>query len=84
MPPRKKAKSKDSAAASRKGCVCGHSCHEDDAHLPGLLLLGLGLVALPINLGLVSGMEWALAWPLLIVFVGIVLALRVNICRMSS
>jgi hypothetical protein len=65
-------------------CVCGSDCHDEHSHLPGLLLAALGLLALPINFGLIPGMEWALAWPLLIVFLGIVLALRVSICRSQS
>ncbi|MCI0504043.1 hypothetical protein L0Y65_05020 [Candidatus Micrarchaeota archaeon] len=81
MPPKKKAKKVQMKGSP--GCRCGSNCHEDDAHLPGLLLAALGLLALPINFGLIPGMEWALAWPLLIVFVGVVLALRVNICRLS-
>lgn len=82
MPPRKK-KSKP-VAAMKKGCMCGSDCHEEHSHLPGFLLAALGLLALPINFGMIPGLEWALAWPLLIVFVGLVLALRVNICRAQS
>lgn len=82
MPPKKK--SKNVATKVQKGCTCGSSCHEDDAHLPGFLLAAIGLLALPINFGLIPGMEWALAWPLLIVFIGLVLVLRVNICRTQN
>ncbi len=81
MPPKKKAKNVQSKG--QRTCRCGSNCHEEDAHLPGLLLAALGLLALPINFGLIPGMEWALAWPVLIVFIGIVLALRVNICRLG-
>lgn len=81
MPPRKRKKPSN---AKRIGCVCGSGCHDEHSHLPGLLLAAFGLLALPVNFGLIPGMEWALAWPLLIVFIGIVLALRVNICRSSS
>jgi hypothetical protein len=81
MPPKKK---KKASSAKRMSCVCGSDCHDEHSHLPGLLLAALGLLALPINFGLIPGMEWALAWPLLIVFLGIVLALRVSICRSQS
>ncbi len=67
-----------------KSCMCGSNCHEEHSHLPGLLLAAFGLLALPVNFGLIPGMEWALAWPVLIVFIGVVLALRVNICRTQS
>ncbi len=81
MPPKKR---KKTTSVKAKGCRCGSNCDEEHSHLPGLLLAALGLLALPINFGLIPGMEWALAWPLLIVFLGIVLALRVSICRSSS
>jgi len=82
MPPKKKAKNVQMKGP--KACACGSNCHENDAHLPGILIAALGLLALPLNFGLIPGMEWALAWPVLIVFIGIVLALRVNICRTQS
>jgi hypothetical protein len=81
MPPKKK---KSKIVAPMKSCACGSNCHEEHSHLPGLLLAALGLLALPINFGMIPGMEWALAWPVLIVFIGLVLALRVNICRTQS
>ncbi|MFH0884772.1 MAG: hypothetical protein V1861_03610 [Candidatus Micrarchaeota archaeon] len=81
MPPKKK---KSKTVSAMKSCVCGSNCHDEHSHLPGLLLAAFGLLALPINFGLIPGMEWALAWPVLIVFIGIVLALRVDICRNQS
>lgn len=46
---------------------------DEHAHLPGALLLGLGLVALPINFDLIPGLEVAKAYPILISLVGIVM-----------
>lgn len=46
---------------------------EEHTHLPGALLLGLGLVALPINFDLIPGLEVAKAYPILISLVGIVM-----------
>jgi len=68
----------------KSSCVCGGDCHDRHSRLPGLLLMALGLVALPINFGLVPGFEWALAWPLLLVVIGAVLVVRVHICRSRS
>ncbi|HSB47847.1 MAG TPA: hypothetical protein VLD37_07585 [Candidatus Bilamarchaeum sp.] len=45
----------------------------DDSHLPGALLLGLGLLALPINFDLVPGLEVAKAYPILVSLLGIVM-----------
>jgi LiaI-LiaF-like transmembrane region len=81
MPPKKKPSKSE---PSKRGCVCGSDCHTQDSHLPGLLLVAFGLLALPVNFGLIPGMEWALAWPLLIVLVGAVLVVKVGICRGSS
>ncbi len=79
MPPRKKKPSP--AKAPQKGCVCGSNCHEEHSHLPGLLLAAFGLLALPLNFGMIPGLEWALAWPVFLVVLGVVMALRVSICR---
>jgi hypothetical protein len=78
MPPRKK------SVKEKKSCVCGDNCHEQDSHLPGLLLMALSLVALPINLGLVPGMEWAVGWPVLGLLLGVALVAKVMICKSSS
>lgn len=88
MPPRKRRKPspakairKAPARPSRRECVCGDNCHDDHSHLPGLLLAAFGLLALPLNFGMIPGLEWALAWPVFFVIVGVVMALRVSICR---
>jgi hypothetical protein len=81
MPPKKKSVKKESV---NKNCICGSDCHDQDSHLPGLLLVALGLLALPINFGMIPGMQSALAWPLLIVLVGAVLVVKVGICRSAS
>jgi len=82
MPPRKKRTKKEKPA--RSSCICGDNCHENHSHLPGLLLMGIGLIALPLNFGIVSGFEWARAWPLVIVLIGAVLVAKVGICRGRS
>jgi hypothetical protein len=47
--------------------------HADDSHIPGALLLGLGLIALPINFDMMPGLEAAKAYPILISLFGIVM-----------
>lgn len=79
MSPLKKSKS-----ARPASCACGDNCHEEHSHLPGLLIAGLGLIALPLNFGLISGLEWARAWPLLLVVIGVIMAVKVTICRSRS
>mgnify|MGYP001187607845 CR=1 FL=1 len=81
MPSKKKSTKIESV---RKTCVCGSDCHDEHSHLPGLLLVAFGMLALPINFGLIPGMEWALAWPLLIVLIGAAMVMKVGICRGSS
>lgn len=51
------------------------------AHLPGYLLIAFGLLALPLNFGLLGGMEWVKAWPLLLVLFGFSILAKVAICR---
>jgi hypothetical protein len=75
---------KSKSTKKERLCVCGSDCHDTHSHLPGLLLSALGLLALPINFGLIPGMEWALAWPLLLVLVGAVMVAKVAICKSSS
>ena len=82
MPPRKKRKKTETSV--RSSCICGDNCHENHSHLPGLLLMGAGLVALPLNFGLIAGLEWARAWPLVIVLIGAVMVAKVGICRSKS
>ncbi len=82
VPPIEKAKPRSVAAI--KSCSCGDNCHEDHAHLPGYLLIALGLLALPINFGLIQGLEWAKAWPLLLVLVGATIVAKVTYCKAKS
>jgi hypothetical protein len=63
MPPRKKRR-KASTRTTRA------SRYEENPHLPGYLLIAFGLLALPINFGLLPGLEWLKAWPLLLVLFG--------------
>ncbi len=57
---------------SKKKPVVKRDLH-GDSHLPGALLLGLGLIALPINFDLIPGLEAAKAYPILISLFGIVM-----------
>ena len=61
MPPRKK--KKKTVVKTRK--------KEENMHLPGFLMIAFGLLALPLNFGLIVGIEWAKAWPLLLVLFGV-------------
>lgn len=63
MPPRKRSKKR----VARKAL----SREEENPHLPGYLLIAFGLITLPLNFGLVPGLEWAKAWPLMLVLLGI-------------
>ncbi len=69
---------------SSKKCLCGGDCHASDAWLPGYLLIGFGLLAVPINLGLIGGMDWAKGWPLLLALIGVVLVVKLELCRSRS
>lgn len=71
------------AKPSRK-CVCGDGCHDHGSWLPGYLLMGFGALALPINFGLMEGMEWAKAWPVLLVLAGLALVVKIELCRQSK
>ncbi len=77
-----KVKSEKTAKASAK-CLCGE-CTEPHAKLPGYLLIAFGLLTLPVNFGLVPELEWARAWPLLLVMFGFVLLAKVVICKAKS
>jgi len=76
-------KKKKSVKSSKK-CMCGDDCHAIDSWLPGYLLMGFGLLALPINFGILEGMEWAKAWPLMLVLVGAALVVKIELCRGKS
>lgn len=79
MPPkRKKAKV---VAAPSDTCVCGANCSSTDAYLPGYLFLVLGVVTVPINLGLIPGLEAGLAWPLVFFVVSAIAFAKVALCR---
>ncbi len=57
---------------------------EPNPYLPGYLLIALGLLALPINFGLIEMLEFARAWPLLMVIFGFVLIAKVKICKLKG
>jgi hypothetical protein len=64
-------------------CICGE-CGDPHAHLPAYLLIAFGLMTLPINFGLIGGLEFAKAWPLLLVMIGFVLLVKVQLCRLKG
>jgi|GEM_PF-1475234 len=68
-------------ASSSANCFCGSNCHERHARLPGYLLIALGMMAVPLNFGLLPAVDWAKAWPLLLVLFGFVLVVRTTLCR---
>jgi len=73
-----------SKTAGSSTCSCGGVCSDPHAKLPGYLLIAFGLLALPINFGLIDGLEFARAWPLLLVLFGFVLLARVYICKLKT
>ena len=64
LPPRKKKKKRVVKKTTEKK-------EEENMHLPGFLMIAFGLLALPLNFGLVAGIEWVKAWPLLLVLFGV-------------
>lgn len=77
-------KKADLPAGSSKGCMCGGDCHDPHSALPGYYLIALGLMAVPLNLGMLPGMEWAKAWPLLFSLFGFVLVVKSLVCKRVS
>ncbi len=81
----KKRKTKTRKAAPAKhGHAFYKEAHDPHAHLPGYLLIAFGLMALPINFGLIDELEFAKAWPLLLVIFGFVLLAKVQLCKLKS
>ncbi|MBU0532248.1 hypothetical protein KKB44_02020 [Candidatus Micrarchaeota archaeon] len=72
MPPRKK---------SKKVAKPSPKCCGENPHLPGYLLIAFGLLALPLNFGLIPGLEWAKAWPLLLVLFGIAMVVKTVLAK---
>ena len=70
--------------AGKKSCICGHGCHDKHASLPAYLLIGFGLLGLPINFGFVEEFSWLQAWPLFLVLLGVVFLVRVVFCKAKS
>ncbi|MBI5227324.1 hypothetical protein HY988_01935 [Candidatus Micrarchaeota archaeon] len=73
------ASKKPKKRAIKKNCKCGGECFEKDSHLPGYLLIGFGLLALPANLGYFGSA--VTAWPLFIALIGCVLVVKVALCK---
>ena len=66
--------------AAQLDCVCGH-CEESHPRLSGYLLVALGAMLVPVNMGLIPGFEFGAAWPILLVLVGAVLIARGTLCK---
>lgn len=80
----KKKKSGKSKKSGKCSCECCAARNDQHAHLPGYLLIAFGLLALPINFGMIEPLEFAKAWPLLLVIFGFVLLAKVQICRIKK
>ncbi len=78
---RRKTKKKESTKRTELNHDFYKEALDPHAHLPGYLLIAFGLLTLPVNFGLVGGLEWAKAWPLLLVVFGFVLIAKVSLCR---
>ncbi|MDD5339750.1 MAG: DUF5668 domain-containing protein [Candidatus ainarchaeum sp.] len=78
------AKKKVNAVKSSDNCMCGDGCHAMDSWLPAYLLICFGALALPINFGVLQGLEVLKAWPVLMILVGIVLVVKIELCRSRS
>ncbi len=63
----------------KKICKCGGDCFERDSHLPGYLLIGFGILALPANLGFFGPV--LTAWPLFVALLGCVLLVKIALCK---
>ena len=76
-----KKKGSDKLIAEKKlSCVCG-SCEDKHPRLGGYLLIALGALLLPINMCLVPGIEWGIAWPAILIPLGIVLIAKATLCE---
>jgi len=75
---------KQKSVPSAKSCMCGGDCKEKHSRLPGYLLMAFGFLALPINFDMIPGLEWLKAWPLFLVLMGAVIAIKVTLCRRKS
>ena len=71
MPPRKKRKRTKTVSRKR----------DPYPRLPGYLLIVFGLICLFINFDLLPGLEWAKAYPLLVVLAGFVSLVKVSISK---
>ncbi len=71
-----KRKGKNNVKNTSKKC---HECSKAPERLPGYILVALGALWLPANYGMIPGMEWTKAAPLLFVLVGVVLVARATL-----
>lgn len=65
---------------SKLDCVCG-GCEESHPRLSGYLLVALGVMLVPVNMGMIPGFEFGTAWPILLVLIGAVLIARATLCK---
>ena len=80
----KKKKTLKSNKIEKTACLCGGSCTDAHARLPGYLLIAFGLLALPINYDLIAPLEFVKAWPLFLVIFGFVILAKVQICKIKG
>jgi len=73
MPPRKKKPRKKAPKKAESG--------KNYPHLPGYFMIAFGLMGMGLNFDLFPGLEWAKAYPLLAVLLGIVVLVKVAISR---
>jgi len=85
MVTRKKSKSSEkNLEAKKESCSCG-TCDQPNPGLPGYLLISLGLVFLPVTMGLIPQFEWvAKGWPILVVLFGITMVVKAVVCSIRS
>ena len=84
MVARKKARSSKESPRERRSCTCG-SCEHPHPHLPGALLIALGLAFLPVSFGFFPQFDFvARGWPILLVMFGVVLVAKTAICTSRS
>ncbi|MBU0591848.1 hypothetical protein KKF81_00820 [Candidatus Micrarchaeota archaeon] len=81
MPSKKKNPSRKNRRARSKKLVKHSEHHETHPHLPGYLMIAFGLLGLSVNFDLINGLDWAKAYPLLVVLFGFVVLVKVSLAR---
>lgn len=79
MPPKKRKAPKEKVA--KKNPSKSSRARDPNPHLPGYLLIAFGLMGVSLNFDLLLGLEWAKAYPLLLVLFGIAVITKAYISR---